>query len=116
MVVGMKGDSDNGYSPLGGEKELPETVRQHGTQTSFHAPKVEVLGGWRDFEDGCYPRRGELILIRNESSTYERVLIADGSLDWWWYDSTAKGHGLGSGTKLSFHGITQWLLVGEVSV
>lgn len=69
---------------------------------------------WRKLSTDQYPRKGELILVRNDKSIYPHLLIARGSLDWWWYKDTEKDNGMGSGTKLSFHGLTEWLLVGEV--
>ena len=72
---------------------------------------------WIELKNGQYPRAGELILVRGheEFSIYPHVLYAEGNLDWWVYNDSfikfMKNNKECSGTKLSFHGITHWMLV-----
>ena len=76
-----------------------------------------MTGRWTEFKDGQYPRKGELILVRGqgENPIYPHVLYAEGQLDWWVYDENfirfMKNNHECSGTKLSFHGLTHWMLV-----
>lgn len=76
---------------------------------------------WIELRNGQYPRKGEIILVRGSKGSdgldiYPHLLYAEGQLDWWVYDSNFKkffdaNNGVCSGTKLSFHGITHWMLV-----
>lgn len=72
---------------------------------------------WKKLQDGNLPRKGEIILVKN-TTVYPRVLIADGPHDWYEYKEEhekdyEQGNFAASGCKLSIHGITHWLRVGE---
>ena len=93
--------------------ESPEDTKRVGRKRTGKTMKSRER--WIELKDGQYPRKGELIMVRDKKSIYPYLLCAEGNLDWWVWNESAqsffKRHHEFSGTKLSFHGITHWILL-----
>jgi hypothetical protein len=69
---------------------------------------------WIPFGNDTQPRRGEIIVVRSKAGVYDRLLIVEGTLKFWVYhgaDRELYERGDFSGTSLSFHGLTEWMLI-----
>jgi len=66
------------------------------------------MGKWIEFKNGQYPRKGEVIVVKNDSAKnlqiYEYLIyVESGSTGFCRYHDHS--------TKLSFHGLTHWQLI-----
>lgn len=97
---------------------------QAATMPNLYIGQLVCSGShWRELKDYSCPRRGELFLVKfedlpEEKKYYAHLLIAENSTDFWCYNNEHHNDykkGIFGGTKLSFHGITHWKLIGEIN-